>query len=189
MKHYYADFKINKVYFVRINGEKVVRKMILSNEELSFEGEYRSIITLKRTFTIAGIGEIIKQYCYKGCTTYVNGKEDDYFTYKVYTDLNGTELESVYIDHDEFVNRKFFQLHNIIYKQADYGIYYAFVYVWDGMKPIKTKIYLHNICNKECVYSLIAPSFNKDDLKQMGYYLNAEDCEKDNVIEVIDFSF
>lgn len=189
MKHYYEDFEINKVYFVRVNGEKVVRKMILSNEELFFEGNYGSILTLKRTFTIAGIGEIIKSYCYKGCTTYVNGKKEDYFTYKIYTDLNGTELKSVYVDHNEFVERKFFQLHNIVYKQADYGIYYAFVYVWDGMKPIKTKIYLHDICNKESVYSLITPSFYKDDLKKMGYYVDAEDCEKDNVIEVIDFSF
>ena len=74
------------------------------------KGSYRNILTLKRTFTIAGIGEIIKSYCYKGCTTYVNGKKKITFTYKVYTDLNGTELKSVYIDHNEFVRKEIFPI-------------------------------------------------------------------------------
>ena len=56
------DFK--KVYFVKVKGEKVIRKMILSNEELIYKGVYDYY--LKRTFTIAGIGEVVKYTHHNG---------------------------------------------------------------------------------------------------------------------------
>lgn len=184
MKMFIKTFDYNKVYFVRVNNETTIRKMILSNEELI----YKSSSVLKRTFTIAGIGEVIIYYNYKGNKTLVNGEVNDRFTFETYENLNGKSLESQHIDFDKYEEKRFAKLNGIEYRTTDYGIDYMFLYKWDGMNAVKYKVYLFNLL-RDATYSMIMPTFNDETLKELGYYLTKEKCENDNVIEVIDFSY
>ena len=187
---YTYDYK--KVYFVQVNKEKVIRKMIVSNEELFYKDVYDYF--LKRTFTIAGIGEVVKYIHHNGNTNWViNGNDVDEFTFKVYTDLNGTTLnrdlqEDLYNYHKE----KFAKANNIniLCKRSEFGGYIEmYMGEWDGIKAVKTHVSLYNLLKRGDVVSLISPTFDKKYFKSKGLYLTKEDCENDNVVEVIDFSF
>lgn len=186
----FIQYELDKVYFIKMRGEKVIRKMVLSNEELTFEGPYKNIYILKRTFTIAGIGEVFKYYNYDGRNWFViNGEIRKDISFEVYSDLNGGRVPTIEMDHDEYVCNRFYKLHNFKTEYSAYGRNNAIVYTWDGFKAVKSNIYIYQICDRNYTYSLISPSFSKDDFKEMGYYLTAEECENDNIIEVIDFSF
>ena len=185
---YTYDFK--KVYFVQVKGEKVIRKMILSNEELIYKGVYDYY--LKRTFTIAGIGEVVKYTHHNGNTNWViNGNDVDKFSFSVYTDLNGTSFnsdlkEDLYKYHEE----RFAKANGIFRKRSEFGGYVEmYMWEWNGINAIRTKVSLYNFLKCGDEVSLISPTFDKGYFKSKGLYLTKEECENDNVVELVDFSF
>jgi hypothetical protein len=182
------DYK--KVYFVQVNKEKVIRKMIITNEELLYKDVYDYY--LKRTFTIAGIGEVVKYTHHNGNINWVvNGNKVDEFTFKIYTDLNGTSFnrdwsEDLYKYHEE----RFANANGIFHKRSEYGGYVEmYMWEWDGINAVKRKVSLYNFLKCGDEVSLISPTFDKKYFKSKGFYLTKEECENDNVVEVVDFSF
>ena len=182
------DFK--KVYFVKIKGEKVIRKMILSNEELFYKGVYDYY--LKRTFTIAGIGEVVKYLHHTGKSNWViNGKDVDGFSFYVYTDLNGTSLNNdLQVDLYNYHQERFAIANGIFYKRSEFGGHIdMYMWEWDGINAIKREVYLHRFLKFGDDISLISPTFDKEYFKSKGLYLTKAECEEDNIVELIDFSF
>ena len=182
------DYK--KVYFVQVNKEKVIRKMVVSNEELFYKDVYDYY--LKRTFTIAGIGEVVKYTHHNGKSNWViNGNDVDDFTFKIYTDLDGSIFnrdwsENLYVYHEE----RFAKANGIFCKRSEYGNHVEmYMWEWDGIKAIKRNVSPHNFLKYGDEVSLISPTFDKKYFKSKGLYLTKEECENDNVVEVIDFSF
>ena len=60
---------------------------------------------------------------------------------------------------------------------------------WDGINAVEKRVSLYNFLKYGDEVSLISPTFDKKYFKSKGLYLTKEDCENDNVVEVIDFSF
>ena len=183
-------YDLEKVYFVQLKGEKTIRKMILSNEELFYIDVYNYY--LKRTFTIAGIGEVVKYTHHNGDTNWmVNGNDVDEYSFNIYTDLNGTSLnrdlkEDLYKYHEE----RFAKANGISYKRSEFGGYIEmYMWEWNGIKAITRKVSLFNFLKCNDVVSLISPTFDKEYFKSKGLYLTKEECENDNVVELVDFSF
>ena len=183
------DFK--KVYFVKVKGEKVIRKMILSNEELIYKGVYDYY--LKRTFTIAGIGEVVKYTHHNGNSNYwvINGKDVNEFSFYIYTDLNGTSLNNdLKVELYNYHHKRFAQANGIFYKRSEFGGHInMYMWEWDGINAIQREVYLHSFLKFGNEISLISPTFDKEYFKSKGLYLTKAECEKDNVVELIDFSF
>ena len=184
---YTYDFK--KVYFIKVKGEKVIRKMILSNEELFYKDVYDYF--LKRTFTIAGIGEVVKYTHHNGNSNWViNGNDVDKFQFNVYTDLNGTSFnsdlkEDLYKYHEE----RFAKANGIFCKRSEFGGYVEmYMWEWNGINAIRTNVSLCNFLKCGDEVSLISPTFDKEYFKSKGLYLTKEECENDNVVELVDFS-
>jgi hypothetical protein len=173
------DYK--KVYFIKLHDEKVIRKMILSDERLHYISPHNFYII--RTFTVAGIGEVVKYYHFDSNRneTFVNGIKQK-LGFNVYNDIDGTsKFQSV--DAYDYYREQFASIHNISYD----GI--MFVWKWDGIVAKKCCLSISEILTKECNISLMEPTFDKDYLKERNIYLTKSDCENDNVVEVIDFSF
>ena len=181
-------YELERVYFVQIKGEKVIRKMILSNEELIYYGPYDMCI--KRTFTIAGIGEVIKHAYDNGLSKWtINGVKVNEFTFNVYSDLNGGKLPNPRMEIYDYVNETFAKIHNIFRTCPSGKSIYMYMWKWDGIKAVKESVYLSKFIKEGETISLITPKFSEEDFNNMGFYLTKEKCENTNIVEVIDFSF
>lgn len=176
--------ELKRVYYVQMNGEKCVRKFILTNETFTYGGCTPNYNAITRNITIAGIGEI--EY---------NANEHDspeLSSCKFYNDIDGSSIERYNYpnNHKQDMNvhacMRFSILNNLEY-DSYWGL--PIFYKWDGIKAVKVEAYDKDYPLIEGqVYSLIA-SIDKGVLRKKGIYTSAQECESDNVVEIIDFSF
>lgn len=183
----FSLYNYNQVYFVKFNNEMVIRKMVLTNEELIWNGVYN--FWYKRTLTIAGIGEVCLYINENGDKfRTINGKRED-FTFQVYTDLEGTILPNTSVNFNGFIVEKFAKLHNL---EAIYNSYHGkemICYKWNGLKAIREVLSFYQILQKGGLYSLVSPTFTDEYFKRMGIYKTKTECEKNNDVVLVDFSY
>ena len=176
---------LKRVYYIQMNGEKCLRKFILTNETFNYNGCYKTGHAITRNITIAGIGEI--EY-----------NADEYaspqlMSCKFYNDIDGSSIERYNYPNnhkqDMYVHACMrFSILNNLENDPYWGV--PIFYKWDGIKPVKVEAYDKDYPLIEGqTYSLIIPTIDKEALRKKGIYTSAQECESDNVVEVIDFSF
>ena len=182
-----ALFNYNQVYFVKFGNEMVIRKMVLTNEELIWNGVYN--FWYKRTLTIAGIGEVCLYINENGDKfRTINGNRED-FKLHTYTDLEGTILPNTSVHFNGFIVEKFAKLHNLEVANVFYHGKEMICYKWNGIKAIREELSFYQILQKGGLYSLVSPTFTDDDFKRMGIYKTKTECEKNNDVVLVDFSY